>query len=95
MTTHLSTGPFVGPVDVFVDVTSAQIAAPTPDLIADIDATYRLNVPPYTRYQSNGTALVTASSAAVAAYLAALPADDAGLNSGDLFWNGGFLCQKV
>jgi hypothetical protein len=31
----------------------------------------------------------------VASYLANLPNSDAGLNPGDLFWNGGFLCKKV
>ena len=42
-----------------VDVTSAQIAAPSAAMIADINSTYRLNVAPYTRYVSNGTALVS------------------------------------
>lgn len=34
-------------------------------------------------------------SAGVIALLQALPSSDAGLASGALFWNGGFLCQKV
>lgn len=34
-------------------------------------------------------------SAGVIALLQALPTSDAGLVSGDLFWNGGFLCKKV
>jgi len=39
-------------------LTAAQIAAPTSDQLANLNATYQLNVSPYTRYQSNGTALV-------------------------------------
>lgn len=42
-----------------VDLTAAQIFAPTAEMIADLNATYRLNVAPYTRYQSNGTTLVS------------------------------------
>jgi hypothetical protein len=41
-----------------IDLTAAQIAAPTPAMIADLNATYRLSVAPYTRYQSDGTQLV-------------------------------------
>lgn len=41
-----------------IDVTAAQIASPPAAMIADLNAVYRLNVAPYTRYQSNGTALV-------------------------------------
>lgn len=41
-----------------VDITAAQLASPTPLMIADLNATYRLNVAPYTRYQSNGEDLV-------------------------------------
>ena len=41
-----------------IDVTAAQINAPTPAMIADLNANYRLNVAPYTIYRSNGTALV-------------------------------------
>ena len=44
-----------------VDLTAAQINAPTAAMIADLDATYRLNAAPYTRYQSNGTTLVPLS----------------------------------
>ena len=40
-----------------VDLTASQIASPTADMIADLNATYRLNVAPYTRYQSDGSAL--------------------------------------
>lgn len=42
-----------------VDLTAAQISSPTADMIADLDATFRLNVSPYTRYQSNGSTLVS------------------------------------
>lgn len=54
-----------GPDGLFVpiDLTSAQINAPTAAMLADINATYRLNVAPYTRYQSTGTALVEAGGA--------------------------------
>lgn len=41
-----------------VDLTAAQIASPTADMMADLSATYRLNVAPYTRYQSTGTGLI-------------------------------------
>jgi hypothetical protein len=49
-----------GPDGVFVpiDLTAAQIGSPSAAMVADLNATYRLNVAPYTRYQSNGTALV-------------------------------------
>lgn len=42
-----------------VDITVAQLNAPTAAMIADLDATYRINVPPYTRYQSDGSQLVS------------------------------------
>lgn len=42
-----------------VDVTAAQINSPTAGMIADLNATYRLNVAPYTRFVSNGTRLVS------------------------------------
>lgn len=41
-----------------VDLSAAQVVAPTPAMIADLNATYRLNVPPYTRYVSTGTDVV-------------------------------------
>lgn len=41
-----------------VDLTAAQIASPTSLMIADLNATYRLNVVPYTRYYSTGSGLV-------------------------------------
>ena len=41
-----------------VDLTASQIANPTALMLADLDATYRLNVAPYSRYQSDGASLV-------------------------------------
>jgi hypothetical protein len=41
-----------------IDVTIAQLGAPTAAMLADLNAVYRLNVPPYSRYISNGTAIV-------------------------------------
>lgn len=41
-----------------VDLTAAQIASPTAAMLADLNAVYRLNVAPYTRYRSTGSALV-------------------------------------
>ena len=42
-----------------IDITAAQVIAPSASMLADLNATFRLNVAPYTRYQSNGNALVT------------------------------------
>ena len=47
-----------------VDLTAAQIAAPTAAMVNDLNATYRLNVSPYTRYQSNGSALTPLTESA-------------------------------
>lgn len=44
-----------------IDLSAAQIAAPSAGMIADLNATYRLNISPYTRYMSNGTRLVSMS----------------------------------
>lgn len=41
-----------------IDVTAAQVTSPTAAMIADINATFRLNAPPYTRYISNGQQLI-------------------------------------
>lgn len=41
-----------------IDLTAAQIASPTALMIADLNAVYRLNVAPYTRYYSDGLGLV-------------------------------------
>jgi hypothetical protein len=46
-----------------IDLTAGQIASPTAEMIADLNAVFRLNVAPYTRYQSNGTTLVAVSAA--------------------------------
>ena len=40
-------------------VTAAQIANPSPLMIADTQSTFQLNVAPYTRYQSDGTELLS------------------------------------
>lgn len=40
-----------------VDITIAQLASPTALMLDDIDATFRLNVAPYTCYRSNGQVL--------------------------------------
>jgi len=40
-----------------VDITAAQLAVPTAAMLADLDATYRLNVAPYPRYYSDGAQL--------------------------------------
>lgn len=41
-----------------VDLTPAQILAPTAEMLADLNATYRRNVAPYDRLYSDGTQLV-------------------------------------
>lgn len=41
-----------------VDITAAQSLTPSAAMIADLDATYRLNVPPYSRFVSDGVQLV-------------------------------------
>lgn len=46
-----------------IDVTAAQIASPSPGMVADLNATYRLNVAPYARYQSDGSQLVPVGAA--------------------------------
>lgn len=40
-----------------IDVTVAQLTNPTAAMLADLNATYRLNVAPYSRYRSSGTDL--------------------------------------
>lgn len=51
--------PSLTPVPVvMVDMTSAQIAAPTAAQLAATNVLYQINLAPYTLYQSNGTALV-------------------------------------
>jgi hypothetical protein len=41
-----------------VDITATQVTNPPAAMLADLNATYRLNVYPYTRYTSDGTQLV-------------------------------------
>lgn len=41
-----------------IDVTAAQVASPNAIMLADLNATYRLNVAPYTRYRSDGARLL-------------------------------------
>lgn len=43
-------------------LTSAQIAAPTAAMLADLNATYQLDTAPYSRYYSDGTQLVPLSA---------------------------------
>lgn len=40
------------------DITAAQVTSPPAAMLADLNATYRLNAAPWTRYVSNGQALV-------------------------------------
>lgn len=47
-----------------VDVTADQIASPSALMVADLDAVYRLDVAPYTRYQSDGSTLTIAGGSA-------------------------------
>lgn len=42
-----------------IDITAAQVTTPSAAMIADLNATYRLNVAPYTRYRSDGTRLTS------------------------------------
>lgn len=42
-------------------LSSAQIGAPTPAMLADLNATYQENQAPYSRYYSDGTQLVPMS----------------------------------
>lgn len=42
-----------------IDITAAQVTSPSAAMIADLNATYRLNVAPYTRYRSDGVNLVS------------------------------------
>lgn len=44
-----------------VDITAAQAASPSAAMIADLNAVYRLNIPPYTRFVSDGVELVSQS----------------------------------
>lgn len=46
-----------------IDVTAAQVQSPSSTMVADLNATYRLNVAPYTRYVSNGSQLISVGGA--------------------------------
>lgn len=41
-----------------VPLSASQIASPAATILADLNATYQLNVAPYTRYYSDGDSLV-------------------------------------
>lgn len=41
-----------------IDISAAQVTNSSAAMVADLNATFRLNVAPYTRYVSNGTQLV-------------------------------------
>lgn len=43
-------------------LSAAQIASPTPEMLQDLNATFQLNVAPYSRYYSDGTQLVPLGS---------------------------------
>jgi hypothetical protein len=45
-----------------IDITAAQALNPPAGMVADLNATYRVNAPPYTRYYSDGTELVAMSA---------------------------------
>ena len=45
-----------------IQLTQAQINAPTADMLSDVSSTYALNAAPYTRYRSNGTELLSLGS---------------------------------
>lgn len=62
MATNLTSLEFPGVVDVIVDLTAEEIASPDALIIGDIDATFRLKVPPYTRYFSDGTELINVTT---------------------------------
>lgn len=42
-----------------IDITAAQVTSPSAVMLADLNATFRLNVAPYTRYRSNGSQLTS------------------------------------
>lgn len=44
-----------------ITLTAAEIASPTAAQIANVFATFQLDVAPFTRYRSNGTTLVDIS----------------------------------
>jgi hypothetical protein len=56
----LDTGVLTSPYP--IPLTAGVIATPPIDVLANTSATYQLNVPPHTRYRSNGTSLVEIGS---------------------------------
>lgn len=42
-----------------IDITAAQANSPSAAMLADLNATFRLNVAPYTRYRSDGSQLLS------------------------------------
>jgi hypothetical protein len=65
-------------------LTQAEIDNPTQAQLADYSAFYQLNVAPYTKYASNGTALVLAANVdltTIQADIAALETADQTLNA--------------
>lgn len=43
-------------------LTAAQVASPTPAMLADLNATFQLDTAPYSRYYSDGVQLVSLSA---------------------------------
>jgi hypothetical protein len=84
-----------------IDLTAGQIASPTAEMIADLNAVFRLNVAPYTRYRSNGTTMVESVSGSVAGSLTvggaliiatATPASASAAGvAGTIAWDAGFI----
>lgn len=50
-----------------IPFTAAEIAAPTADMLADTRSVYALSTAPFTRYRSNGSALVVIGDAGILA----------------------------
>ena len=48
-----------------IDLTAAQLKSPTAAMIADLNAVFRLNVAPYTRYRSDGSGLINLDGSSV------------------------------
>jgi lysophospholipase L1-like esterase len=64
-----------------VDLTAAQIASPSAEMLADLNAVFRLNVAPYTRYRSDGAGLVAGANTNTALDVIAKIAPVARLNN--------------
>ncbi len=78
-----------------VDLTSAQIASPTAAMLADLNATYRLNVAPWTRYQSDGSALQPVTAGGIFVPLAGGTMTGALVFSGAMLANGNVYVPTV